>query len=359
MQAQLAKKLLEVGGLLLDQEKAEVLIEPRAREEGFWFGGGNIAQAADGTFWLVGRYRNGGDSRVGIEAGPRGAELSLWKSEDGGESFEEAFSFLKDDLAPEGEEVLSIEGASLCADESGVELYVSSEKKRDYPARVKEFQKSGTGVWSIDVIQASEVEELSDAEVKCVLRSEPPSWLHLKDPVVFDRDGVRTMLVCSHPYSWASTNTGFALRDDETGEWKIKKWSIESRGPSWDVAVFRVTERFVLPESGSIDEKRCLYFYDGAECIHDHGGDRPKGYSCEEIGGLAAGPDGKFPDLTRLSVERPAFVSPHGTGCSRYCSVCDTGEQYLVTWQQSQPDFSQPLVVNRVEKAEVVGILEG
>ncbi len=87
------------------------------------------------------------------------------------------------------------------------------------------------------------------------------------------------------------------------------------------------------------------------------GGARPKGYSCEEIGRLAAGTHDESPALERLSVEEPLFVSPHGTGCSRYVSVLDAGDHYVTTWQQSQPDRSQPLVVNRVAKGEAEAIL--
>ena len=51
-------------------------------ETGFWFGGGNMVQDHDGTLWLVGRYRNHGDSRTGLGAGERGLELALFRSDD-------------------------------------------------------------------------------------------------------------------------------------------------------------------------------------------------------------------------------------------------------------------------------------
>jgi len=354
-----AERLIRIGRLLVNQERAKVLVEPRAREVGFWFGGGNIARAPDGTFWLVGRYRNGGDARAGIEAGPRGAELALLRSDDGGETFRPAFSFLKKDLTSASEEVVSIEGSCLYVGRTGAELYVSSEKERPYPARVCGSQKPGTGVWSIDVLCAQSVEQLRDATPQPVLLSDDPCWLHVKDPMVFDLAGKRTMIFCSHPYSWSSTNTGYAWRSGRKGIWSNRSWSIMPRGPAWDVAVFRVTGRLPLPAAGVLAGRPrvSLYFYDGAECIHDHGGSRPKGFSCEEIGGLAAGPDREFPQMDRLSVEAPLFVSPHGTGCSRYVSVADAGDHYLVTWQQSQPDRSQPLVVNRVPKREVEALL--
>jgi len=359
MDASDRERLMRVGRVLVDQGRARELVEPRLREQGFWFGGGNVARAPDGALWLVGRYRNGGDARVGVEAGPRGAELAVFRSGDGGLTFKPAFSFLKKDLTCEGEEVVSIEGACLYIGECGVELYVSSEKARPYPQRVRSSQKSGTGVWSIDVLSAPTAEGLRRARAQSVLRSEEPARLHVKDPVVFNLGGRRTMLFCSHPYCWSSTNTGCAVTDSPPGGWQVRKWSVLERGPAWDVAVFRVTARLALPQVGVLagQAPASLYFYDGAECIHDHGGGRPRGYSCEEIGGLAVGRDGAFPRIERLSVEAPLFVSPHGTGCSRYVSVLEAGDHYLVTWQQSQPDKSQPLVANRVPKKEVEAAL--
>lgn len=352
------QRLVEVGRRLVSQRDAEVLVAPRADEPGFWFGGGNICRDRDGALLLCGRYRNGGDSRVGIEAGPRGAELAVLRSTDRGGTFAHVLSLFKADIAPPGEEALSIEGSCLRRGDRGLELFVSSEKRSAYPEAVGEFQKQGTGVWSIDVLRAETVEGLADAQAEPVLQSREPAWLHVKDPVVFDLDGRTFMVYCSHPFSWTSSNTGLA-------EWTGSGFdgltrSLLPRGPVWDVAVCRVTARLALPGAGVPADSGplSLYFYDGAECIHDHGRKgRPRGYSCEEIGGLAAGLDADFPHLVRLSVDGPLFQSPHGTGCSRYVSVFEDEEQYIVTWQQSRPDGSQPLMVNRVARDELAGIL--
>ena len=374
LSAETRGRLAEAGRLLVCQERAQVLVQPRAAERGFWFGAGNICRDApgiasasretwrrhaDGSLVLCGRYRNGGDARAGIAAGPRGAELALFRSRDGGASFGHVLSLLKRDVSPDGEEVLSIEGACLRRTGEGVELYVSSEKRRQYPAEVRDFQKPGTGVWSIDVMSARTVEALAGAEVRPVLRSEEPAWLHLKDPVVFDMGGRAWMIYCAHPFNWTSSNVGLAQRRPD-GSFADCARSILPRGPAWDVAVCRVTARLALPGAGVLARGPAvsLYFYDGAECMHEHGaGGRPRGYSCEELGGLAAGMDAEFPGLERLSEGSPLFVSPRGTGCSRYVSVFEGDDAYLVTWQQSQADGSQPLVINRVPKAELARLL--
>jgi hypothetical protein len=51
------------------------------------------------------------------------------------------------------------------------------------------------------------------------------------------------------------------------------------------------------------------------------------------------------------------FVSPYGTGCSRYVDVLTTKEGIHATWQQSQKNRSQPLVRNIVRWKEINEVL--
>jgi hypothetical protein len=61
--------------------------------------------------------------------------------------------------------------------------------------------------------------------------------------------------------------------------------------------------------------------------------------------------------LERLSVNEPMFVSPWGSGCSRYVDILATSDGYYATWQQSQPDGSQPLVLNHLKRQELESVL--
>ena len=76
-----------------------------------------------------------------------------------------------------------------------------------------------------------------------------------------------------------------------------------------------------------------------------------------ELGGVAYCQNGDLTTVERLSVIQPMFVSPHGTGCSRYVDVLETSENYIATWQQSQQDGSQPLVMNVVPRSEIESLL--
>ncbi len=366
MDSMIARKLTILATRLIDQEKAHVLVPPQQAAAGFWFGGGNMVRLEDGSLVICGRYRNYGDSRTGLAAGERGLELALFRAAAFSGPWEKFISFKKADVQVDTTEVLSIEGSSLYVSERGVELFLSSEKQLQYPPGLDQYRKPGTGVWSIDVIHASSLSGLESADIVPVLSSEDPPFLHVKDPVVFTSpSGNTALLYCSHPFAWSSSNTGLASR--ESGENCFCKVadSVMSRGFVWDVAATRITDRMPVPKLGVLAKLPdiSLYFYDGAECVRQHDQNanavqRPRGYSCEEIGGLAGGYDEAFPEIDHISVEAPLFISPWGTGCSRYVSTLVTADGIHAIWQQSRPDGSQPLVGHFLPMAEVEKILK-
>ncbi|MCD6221129.1 exo-alpha-sialidase [bacterium] len=356
------EKLVNLGKKLIDQEKCRVIVEPYERNKGFWFGGGKIRKDKEGRIILTGRYRNAGDSRYGVRKGERGLELAVFISEDNGKSFKKLKSWSKKDLSFDGKEVLSIEGSSIYFGEK-VKLYVSSEKKSKYPEGFEKYQKEGTGVWNIDVFVADKVEELEPRSIKNILSSSNPENIHIKDPVVFEMKEEEYIIYCQHPFCWSCSYTGAGKIIENRFE--IISSDILPKGYTWDVAVTRITERLPVPKVGVFKDLPdiSLYFYDGAECIREHpqsekGVKRPRGYSCEEIGGLAYGFDNEFPVIYRLSRYFPLFYSPEGTGCNRYVSAFFDGEKIYVTWQRSFSDFSQPLVMNIVEIDKIEEVLK-
>jgi hypothetical protein len=351
---------------LIDQHAASVVVAPYRDAPGFWFGGGSLARDADGTIWLSGRYRNYGDSRLGLEVGERGLECALYRSQDGGHTFEQVVLWSKADLSRQGAEVLSIEGTALYRRPDGMwELYISSEKAIGYPEPLRGYQKPGTGVWSIDRVIGPSPSALDLTTLTSALVNESrPAYLHLKDPVVYGVAGKTVMIFCSHPFCWSSTNSGFAVRPAGQEAFNVRRWEMVSRGPAWDVAATRITDRMSLPPVGVLADQgsHSVYFYDGAECLRSHSENplaatRPRGYSCEELGGAFLGRDEAFPEMDRLSPLRPLFVSPWGTGCSRYVGALVTEQGVLAVWQQGQADGSQPLVGHSLSMEEVEQIL--
>ncbi len=361
----LEAKLTDFALALVDQQQARVAVPPQQSSTGFWFGGGNMVEDADGRFYLVGRYRNFGDSRTGLGAGKRGLELAIFRSDDRGQSFQKQVSFSKPELNVGNRSVLSIEGSALYLTEQGVELFVSTEKAGiEYPAEFQSFLKPGTGVWTIERLQAPTIDALKDASIETVLESTDPAVLHVKDPAVYTAaSGDLVLLYCTHPYCWSSSNTAYATRARGSDRFGESCFDFFPRGFAWDIAITRGTCILDVPKVGAFAERQVsLLFYDGGEALrnldeHERAVKRPRGYSCEEIGGVAYFVGGDMSRVHRLSQNKPLFISPYGTGCSRYVDVLATGEGLYATWQQSQDDLSQPLVMNFVSHDAVAKLL--
>lgn len=327
-----------------------------------------MVSGPDGDLYVVGRYRNEGDSRTGLAAGSRGLELAIFRSRDRGKAFEKVVSLGKEVLGVGGSTVLSIEGSALrfCGDT--VELYVSTEKDSiGYPAGFESFLKPGTGVWSIDRIKATSVEGLASATVEPFFASHEPATIHIKDPFIYETGDQAWLFFCSHPFSWTCSNTGYIKLNSASGAVTIDSddavFEFFPRGNVWDVAMSRGTCLIDVPAVGAFtDQNIQLLFYDGGECVRDHTQHaeavaRPRGHSCEELGGAAWMVDRQSDRSHRLSKYQPLFISPHGTGCSRYVDVLHRPEGMYATWQQSQPDGSQPLVHHFVPKSKIKRVL--
>ncbi|MCF6311169.1 MAG: hypothetical protein L3J39_01840 [Verrucomicrobiales bacterium] len=361
----ISTKLTTFASALIDQQEARILIPAKDPSTGFWFGGGNTVQDRDGSILICGRYRNFGDSRTGTGAGARGLELAIFRADSPHGEFSKIVSFYKSDLTCNGREVVSIEGCALHLTEDGIELFISTEKDDSYPESHKDFQKPGTGVWSIDRIHASKVEDLSPSNIEEIVPFGLPPYLHVKDPVTTDLpDGSLALIYCTHPFSWSSSGTSVIRRAPGTSEYQHLTDTMLARGPVWDIAAARVTDRLPIPKVGAFADQpdQSLYFYDSAECLRQLDDNpeavaRPRGWSCEEIGGLAFGVDADFPRIDSITIEEPLFISPTGTGCSRYISTLVTDEGIFATWQQSQKDLSQPLVGHFLSNEKIAQLL--
>lgn len=354
--------LLRLLDALLDQERARTLIAPTQPAAGFWFGGGNLAEDQDGVLWLVGRYRDAGDARTGVRGGVRGRELALFRSGDRGATFTKVRGWSKAQLATH-DEVLSIEGSSLRRRaDGGWELFVSSEKRRAYPDAYAAFQKPGTGVWTIDRMTGPSPDRLDAGTLAPAVVGREPGHLHVKDPVTVDLAGGGTALLFSnHPASWASSNTGLALRAAGGEGFVVTHRQLVPRGPCWDVGVTRLTDRLRVPRVGRFADgpELSLLCYDGAEAMAPLQGqqERPRGRSSEELGGAMWAPGDDLAAAERLTPLAPRFLSPHGTRSARYVRTLTTRDGIFATWQQAQDDGSQPLVTTFLANDEVARLL--
>ena len=335
------ERLTNLCKTLIDQKRAAVIVRPMENAEGFWFGSGTLSRNING-------------------------ELSIFRSGDDGRSFDKIQSFSKADLSIDGKEVVSIEGSCLLSDSEGVKLYVSTEKKGiGYPAGLESYQKPDTGVWTIDVIKAESISGLRAENIMDFHACEDPLYLHIKDPVAVPIGTADiTIVFCTHPFCRSSANSGLIIIKNGTDAPAQIDYDFFPRGFTWDVAISRITDVMKVPQIGkfALMPDTSLVFYDGGESLrkyeeHENARRRPRGFSCEEIGGAAFMISDNFHAIYRLSVNEPFFVSPHGTGSSRYIRTLVSEDGIYATWQQSQPDLSQPLVMNFLSMSEVEEIL--
>lgn len=360
-------KLRTLASALIDQEAARILVDPVERSTGQWFGGGNVIRDRDGSLLLCGRFRVYGDSRTGTGAGERGREAAIFRAENPRAEFQKIASFSKADLSYPDRQVVSIEGTALHLTGDGIEFFVSTEKNAAYPAHLASYLKPGAGVWSIDRLTGADAQSLSLASLEEVIPSgfDAPERLHVKDPWVFDlANGDLALAYCTHPFSWSSSGTALAIRSGESGEYETVSHDLLRRGPVWDIAAARATDRLAVPKLGVFANMPdiSLYFYDSCECLRQldenpKAVSRPRGWSCEEIGGIAVCLDSDLSHIESLSIESPLFVSPYGTGCSRYVATLVDENGIFATWQQSQDDLSQPLVGHYLPMDRVAEIL--
>ncbi len=358
-------KLVALAASMVDQQRAKIVVQPNQPQAGFWFGGGNVIENPQGELYLVGRYRNAGDSRTGLGAGERGLQLAIFRSRDRGASFDKILELSKADLNVGTREVLSIEGSALHWTKDGVELYVSTEITNiGYPSPWESYLKPGTGVWTIERLEAKSVEQLETATPRTVVECRDPQFIHAKDPFVYDAPNGDTMLfLCTHPFNWSSSNTAYVVSRPNDEPLTNIDHRFFPRGFTWDVAISRGTCVVDVPRIGPFqNQSLSLMFYDGGESLrqldeHSAAVTRTRGYSCEEIGGVACVARQQWNRIERLTPYKPLLVSPWGTGCSRYVDVHASNDGYFVTWQQSQNDLSQPLVMNFIGFDEVEKIL--
>jgi hypothetical protein len=359
------QKLIKFSESLVNQEKAKIIVPAQEASTGFWYGGGNIVSDKAGNLYVTGRYRNFGDSRTGTGSGIRGLELAIFKSENKGKSFSKVKSFSKKELNIGGREVLSIEGTALNFTEKGVELFISTEKlNRPFPSGLENYHKPGTGSWTIELMQADSIENLNTDNYKTILESQDPRWFNVKDPFLYKNTEEDLVIAyCTHPFNWSSSNTGYVIRKKGEDSFSSQNNSFFPRGFCWDVGITRGTALLSVPKFGDFkDEKITLFFYDGGEAMrsyeqHNNAVVRPRGHSCEELGGLAFITDDNMESAEKISISAPSFISPWGTGCSRYVDVLETEDGFYTSWQQSQKDYSQPLVMTFLSREEAESIL--
>ena len=350
---------------LIDQRSAHVIVRPNRAADGYWFGGGNLLQDAGGTLWLVGRYRDAGDSRTGLGAGERGLACALFASADGGASFEPVRSWSKAELSAHGT-VLSIEGTDLRRRAGGgVELFVSLEKDVPYPDAYAAYQKPGTGVWSIDRMTATRRHRSTWQHRRrcCGRGGRSPSTSRTPSPSRPRRGHGAAVLLASGLVGLQQHRRRRARGSATTFE--LASWEAVARGAIW-----------TSPSRASPTGSRCR---ESACCVraaderlllrrrgvHAPAGGEPAGRETAArllLRGARrrdVGPGRRLPgDGTAVDGRAALRVADRNRQQSLREHLL-TKEFLYATWQQSQADRSQPLVMNALPMERVEAILSG
>lgn len=302
--------------LAFDPLEGTVIRTPPGTGYGFWVGGHKVAFDADsGTFALF--YRE----RTPLEHG-RGGRCAVALGTDGIE-FTEVWSADKAEFASTSIEV----GHCIPTPEGRWRLYVS-------------YERAGTGLWRIDVIEADTPELLDAQSRRTVLQPTEYGLEFIKDPFVYvDEGGYRL-------YAAVPARQGPQVIGDRVQAGPLDATVLAA---SDDGLIFPTIEYvFEAPGDNSWHGRRArlsslipwddgyLATWDGGRTFYDN---------YEEWCGLAISPDGK--GFERIDTGGPWITSPHGA--VRYVYALRLDQRVYFYYEYTRADGSHDLRVSVVD----------
>lgn len=308
----------------------QVIFHPVGNEKGYWAGAPGAFFAADENAWYL-TYRlrrprgvepdRGGEARIA-----RSMDLKTW---------ENIWSVTKDQYRS-----ASIERSALRKGADGMWRYFTS------------FVDSTDGRWCVAVLKADDPKNFDATQAQSLFKAAPLELEGVKDPWIFERNGIFHMILSVATRTLKTTgeshssldifNTGDCVsatalatsRDLDHWDWRGVIFSPDETG--WDSYCRRINS--IVPS----DEK-FFAFYDGSASHLEN---------YEEKTGLAVSDDLK--DWRSLSVEKPLYTSPGGSGSLRYMDVQIVGKEAFVFYEMARADGAHDL---RLVKADGLALL--
>jgi hypothetical protein len=294
------------------------VVEPPGSGSGWWAGAPTVLDR-NGTFYLSYRLRR--PRELG-----RGYETRIAASRDG-TVFRDVWRMTSHDLASP-----SIERCALLTESDGaMRLYVS-------------YVDGADGRWRIDVLEARSLEALHARGRRPVLMPSEVGVAGVKDPCIVRAQGQWHMYVsCAvsgdpanvelhrreDAFASGSIRSATGLATSADGErWRWHGIVLAPPESGWDAYETRITA--VVEDDG-----RYLAFYDGIATAAEN---------YEERTGLAESTD--LQTWRRLTVTRPLYGSPHGSGSLRYVSAVEPSGALLYA-EIARRDGSHELCVFR------------
>ena len=302
--------------LRFDPTDGTVIRTPPGAGYGYWVGGHKVGYDADtGTFAIF--YRE----RTPLEHG-RGGRCGVALSTDGVE-FSEVWSADKAEFASSSIEV----GHCIPVPGGGWRLYVS-------------YERAGTGLWRIDVIEASAPDLLDAQSRRTVLQPTDFGLEYIKDPFVYVNDDGYSL------YAAVPARQGPQLIGDKVHAAPLDATVLAA---SDDGLIFPTIEYvFEAPGDNSWHGRRArlsslipwedgyLATWDGGRTFYDN---------YEEWCGLALSPDGTR--FERIDTGGPWIRSPYGA--VRYVYALRVGGRVFFYYEYTREDLSHDLRVAVVD----------
>jgi hypothetical protein len=310
MEGKLTSALLASGYLIR---------QPVGFETGYWAGAPGVFYAADEPAWYL-TYRIRRPRGV---APDRGGEARIARSTDL-KNWQDLWSVTKDRF-----DSASIERCALRKGSDGHWRYFVS------------YVDPADGRWSVSVLKAATIEQLDAAQAKPVFKAQPLGLEGIKDPWIFERDGVFHMFLSvalPTPRTSARSHSTFDIfntgecvsatgrassRDLDHWQWQGVIFAPEKAG--WDRYCRRINSLIFLGQ-------HCFGFYDGSASHAEN---------YEEKTGLAVSSD--LRGCQSLTEDGPLFTSPHGSGSLRYLDAQIAGEEVCLFYEFARADGAHDL----------------
>lgn len=209
------------------------------------------------------------------------------------------------------------------------------------------------GRWRIEMMEASSPELFDPSKRVKVLAPDDVGVEGVKDPYVFFIGGCTFMLLSCAPrpegltletqrkmhetgdvYATGLTRSTTALATSYDGvrfEWH--GIVLEPSPGKWDGYAARISSIVYEPPA-------FIAFYDGSSTVEEN---------YEEKTGMAISFD--LRSWVKVSVDAPAFKSPHSTGSLRYLDAVDMGDEIFLYYEYARPDGSHELRMSKIRRS--------
>lgn len=301
-----------------------VIREPAGFENGYWAGAPGVFHAtAEGAWYLTYRIR-----RPRSVEPDRGGEARIARSTDL-EHWEDIWSVTKDKY-----NTASIERSALRLGADGQWRYFTS------------YVDPADGRWCVSVIKAPSIAKLDPAQARPVFKAAPLQLEGVKDPWIFERQGMFLMfLSVAVPTPKTTEKSHSTLDIFNTGECvsatalatsrNLDKWQwhgviFSPRSTGWDKYCRRIN---------SVVADRGIFF-----ALYDGSASHAENY--EEKTGVAISTDLRHWEST--TPNGPVFTSPHTSTSLRYMDAQVDGSEICLFYEFAREDGAHDLRLTKV-----------